>query len=83
MAGNSTAGAVTILQLLSAFAFASVVMSAARVARALNSWTKEGLDMLGGADGAALAELISEFMAAPGSEDEPQECKNPALFNIH
>ena len=50
-------------------------MSAARVARALNSWTKEGLDMLGGADGAALADLVSEFMAAPGSEDDPQECK--------
>ena len=58
-------------------------MSAHRVVKALNSWAKEGLDMLGGADGAALAELISEFMATPGSEDDPQECKDPALFNIH
>ena len=57
-------------------------MSAHSVAKALNSWAKEGLDMLGGADGAALSELISEFMAAPGSEEEQQECKDLALCNI-
>ena len=55
-------------------------MSAASIARALNSCARDGLDMLGRADGAALADLISEFMATPGSEVEPQECKDPTHY---
>ena len=46
-----------------------------RLARALNSRRCECLDMMGGADGAALEELLSEFMAAPGSEAHTPDCK--------
>ncbi len=42
------------------------------LARALNLRHRDGLDMMGGADGEAL-ELISKFMA-PGNEDQPSDC---------
>jgi hypothetical protein len=47
---------------------------AKKVARAFNSWSREGLDMMGGADGAALEELLKDFLDCPGSS-QPQECK--------
>ncbi len=43
------------------------------LAKALNLRHRDGLDTMGGADGEALEELISEFMA-PGSEDQPPDC---------
>ena len=55
----------------------SLVMSAAsKLAATLNSWAKEGRDTLGGANGVALEELISEVMDRPGSEAQPPECKS-------
>ncbi len=53
---------------------------AKKIARALNSWARDGLDFLGGADGSALEELISEFMADPGSEAHPLDCKSHILY---
>ena len=38
------------------------VVSAERVAGALNRWASEGLDMMGGADGTALDYLLDEFL---------------------
>ncbi len=46
------------------------------LSRALNLCHRDGLNMMGGADGEALEELISEFMA-PGSEDQPPDCQYP------
>ncbi len=48
--------------------YSSGTCSLDSLARALNLRHRDGLDMMGGADGEALEELISEFMA-PGSED--------------
>ena len=45
--------------------------SSKRVAHSLNSWTREARDMLGGADGQALAELVADYMAMPDEEAEP------------
>ena len=52
---------------------------AKKVARAFNQWAREGLDEIGGADGLALEELLSEFMADPGSETHPSDCKSISL----
>ena len=41
---------------------------ASKVAQALNLWSREGLDMMGGTDGKALGELLNEFLVEPGSE---------------
>jgi hypothetical protein len=60
-----------------------VMSGAKKVARAFNSWSKEGLDMLGGADGAALEELLSEFMAEPGFEAHTPNSKAFLSMNIH
>ena len=51
------------------------------VAKALNSCRNEGLDMLGGADRAALEELLCEFIAGPASEAQPPDCKHYPLMN--
>ena len=52
------------------------------IARALNMWREEGLDMMGGADGAALDELITEFMADGGNETQPSSnCNSTGRFN--
>ena len=58
-------------------------MSTARkVANAFNRWAREGLDMMGGADGAALEELLDEFLIhSPGSTVQPQECKRSSFHS--
>ena len=56
-------------------------MSQARkVAQAFNRWAK-GLDTMGGADGMALEEMLSEYLCQPGSGMQPQECKLSSLIN--
>ena len=56
---------------------------ASKVAQALNLWVREGLDMMGGADGKALDELLNEFLVEPGSETHPQDCKSISCVNTH
>lgn len=57
------------------------MLSNKETAKTLNRWGREGLDIMGGADGAALEELVSVFYA--GSDANPQECKHSAsLMNI-
>ena len=52
------------------------------IARALNTWREEGLDLMGGADGVALDELITEFMADGGNETQPSSnCNSTGSFN--
>ena len=52
------------------------------IARALNAWREEGLDMMGGADGAALDQLISDFMGDGGNKAEPSSnCNSTGSFN--
>ncbi len=41
------------------------------------------MDMLGGADGAALEQLLSEFMAEPDSDDHTPNSKALLSMNIH
>ena len=51
------------------------------VARALNhSFAKDGFDMMGGADVTALAELLSEYLATPGSLVQTSESKSPTHY---
>ena len=58
--------------------FSFLEMSRAQnIARALNSFARDGFDMMGGADGAALAELLGEYLAAPGSDAQPTDSKGP------
>ena len=40
---------------------------AKNLAAALNEWIREGRDILGRADGAALGDIITEFIEEPGS----------------
>ena len=66
------------------FSLSLAVMSeASKVAQALNLWAREGLDMMGGADGKALDELLNEFLVEPGSETHPQDCKSISCVTIH
>ncbi len=53
--------------------------SAKRVAGALNSWAREGLDMLGGADASAFEELIGDFLTNPGSDTECKSRTTPMI----
>ena len=53
-----------------------IMSSAERLSRRLNAWVKEGRDMLGGADGAAIAEMVAEFMDSDDPEDQPPECEH-------
>ena len=46
---------------------------AERIAEELDLWAKGELDLMGGADGAAMEELLSEFMAV---EAQPTDCKS-------
>jgi hypothetical protein len=57
-------------------------MSAAkRVAESFNSWAREGRDMMGGADGSAIADLLNLFLEEPGSEPHPSsDCKSTAYL---
>ena len=52
---------------------------ARRIAEELNLWAKGELNLMGGADGAAMEELMSEFMAVPESEAQPTDCKRLIL----
>ena len=49
---------------------------AADLAKRLNSWARDGLDMMGGADGVEISDLISTFMACDEEETQPTECKH-------
>lgn len=51
---------------------------AGTVAQVLNSFARDGLDMLGGADAAALADFLGDYMANPGSA-QPSDSKAPKL----
>ena len=60
---------------------ASLEMNQANnVARALNFFARDGFDMMGGADGAALAELLGEYLAIPGSDAHPVDSKGPTHY---
>ena len=56
--------------------FFSDMAGARAIARAMNSWREEGLDLMGGADGAAIEDLISEFMDTTGNETQPSSTCN-------
>ncbi len=58
-------------------------MSEARIARVLNSFCRDGIDMLGSDDGAALAEMLGDYLADPGSEAQPTDSKSSKSMNIH
>ena len=45
------------------------------IAQALNTGIRDGLDLMGGADGAALVDLIADYMVNPGSGAQPPESK--------
>ena len=50
-------------------------------ADAFNHWAREGLDMMGGADGAALAQILDDYLDSQGSDAEPRECKVTPTMN--
>ena len=54
---------------------------AKNIAAALNAWTREGLDMLGGADGEALGKLLDDYMGDPGSSSEDSDSNTRASMN--
>ena len=57
--------------------------NADRVAQALNRSTKDCMDMMGGADAAAVEELVSLFMvASPGSAQPPESKDSPLMNNV-
>ena len=49
---------------------------AKNIAPAFNAWRREGMDMLGGAEGAALENLLSELLGDSGSS---LNWKNPTV----
>ena len=56
----------------------------AKFARQFNSWRREGRDLMGGADGEAIDELLNDILDdEPGSEDHPSDCKHTPFINIH
>ncbi len=59
------------------FVLSSSMLSNKETARALNRWGREGLDTMGGADGAALEELVNTFYVT--SPANPQECKHSSM----
>ena len=71
--GKLSAGIITDQQPFLLFIFLFSLSMAKNLAAAFNFWAREGQDMLGGADGAALENLLSEFMADPGSSSEDSE----------
>ena len=50
------------------------------VACAFNSWLRGGRDLMGGADGEAIDELLSELLAEPGSEPHHSDGKNTPCY---
>ena len=72
-----------ILQDIFTWALLSVMSSAADLAKRLNSWAREGLDMMGGADGEEIRDLITTFMTSEEDESLPQECKSLKTQPLH
>ena len=46
----------------------STMSGANSIAKALNNWVRDGLDIMGGADGAALNRLLDEYFISDGEE---------------
>ncbi len=52
---------------------------AQRIARAINSFANDGFDMMGGADGAALAEMLTDYIATPTEAQPLDESKTTGI----
>lgn len=70
--------------LFKAFFLSPAAMSeASKVAQALNLWARERLDMMGGADGKALDDLLNEFLVEPEVTHPPMIVRAFPVLNIH
>ena len=65
---------------LSSVSYCLKMSSAKRLARSFNSWAREGRDLMGGVDGAAIEELLSAYLDDDLGETQPSDCKSNAHY---
>ena len=57
--------------------------SAEQVARALNLWASDGLDLVGGADREALDGLVADYFDLGSQEPDMDGCKTSTTLPLH
>lgn len=77
--GKLPAGTCTLAHRSTSLLLPAEMSEASSVAQVLNSFARDGLDMLGGADAAALADFLGDYMANSGSGAQPLDSKTTKL----
>ena len=65
---------------LSSVSYCLKMSSAKRLARSFNSWAREGRDLMGGVNGAAIEELLSAYLDDDLGETQSSDCKSNAHY---